>query len=226
MERLARQGIRFTSAYAHAVCSPTRTSIMTGWNPARHHVTNWTLNPDQDTSKGWSPKDWNLRGLQADDVTLPKLLQESGYFTIHCGKAHWGARGASGEDPCALGFDVNIAGHAAGGPGSYQGLENFGNKEKGGHTLPWSVPGLEKYHGEDIHLTDALTNEAMASLDRAADSGKPFYLYWLIMRYTRPFNRTSDLCPITKGVIIRKQTLIFHPWKNSMPPWWKAWTPV
>ena len=108
MERLARQGVRFTNAYAHAVCSPTRTSIMTGWNPARHHVTNWTLNPDKDTSKGWSPKNWNLKGIQADDVVLPKLLQDSGYYTIHCGKAHWGARGTSGEDPCALGFDVKI----------------------------------------------------------------------------------------------------------------------
>ncbi|MDE2682130.1 MAG: sulfatase-like hydrolase/transferase, partial [Verrucomicrobiota bacterium] len=44
MERIARQGVKFTQAYAAAVCSPTRTSIMTGQNPIRHHVTNWTLN--------------------------------------------------------------------------------------------------------------------------------------------------------------------------------------
>ena len=30
MERLAKQGVKFTQAYAAAVCSPTRTSIMTG----------------------------------------------------------------------------------------------------------------------------------------------------------------------------------------------------
>jgi len=43
MERLARQGVKFTQAYAATVCSPTRTSIMTGQNPIRHHVTNWTF---------------------------------------------------------------------------------------------------------------------------------------------------------------------------------------
>lgn len=50
MERLAKQGRRFTQAYACAVCSPTRTSIMTGQNAARHRVTNWTLYEDRETS--------------------------------------------------------------------------------------------------------------------------------------------------------------------------------
>ena len=36
MEILARQGIRFETFYAHSVCSPSRTSIMTGQNAARH----------------------------------------------------------------------------------------------------------------------------------------------------------------------------------------------
>lgn len=177
MERLARQGVCFTQAYAHTVCSPTRTSIMTGWNPARHHVTNWTLNPDQDTSKGWSPRNWNLRGLQPDHITLPKLLRDAGYMTIHCGKAHWGARGTSGEDPKNLGFDVNIAGHAAGAPGSYQGLQDFGNAPENENRRPWAVPGLEAYHGQDIHLSDALTLEASAALEQAVAAEKPFYLY-------------------------------------------------
>ncbi len=181
MERLASQGVRFTNAYAHAVCSPTRTSIMTGQNPARHHVTNWTLWPDRDTSGAWgrvgSPPEWRNTGLQPEDVTLPGLLQEAGYFTIHCGKAHWGANDTPGSDPSNLGFDVNIAGHAAGGPGSYQGVDNFGNKEKGGHTRPWGVPGLEQYHGRDVNLTDALTSEAEQAVEHAVQAGKPFYLY-------------------------------------------------
>ncbi len=192
MERLARQGVRFTNAYAHAVCSPTRTSIMTGWSPARHHVTNWTLNPDEDTSRGWAPRDWKKQGMQPDDVSLARLLRDAGYFTIHCGKAHWGARGTPGEDPRRLGFDVNIAGHAAGAPGSYHGLQNFGNKEKGGHTAPWGVPGLEHYHGQDIDLTDALTLEAEKALEQAVALDRPFYLY--MSHYTvhtpiQPHNR-------------------------------------
>ncbi len=43
MERLAAQGMKFTQAYSHSVCSPTRVSLMSGMNAARHRVTNWTL---------------------------------------------------------------------------------------------------------------------------------------------------------------------------------------
>ena len=42
MERLARQGVKFTNAYACSISSPTRVSLLTGMNAARHRVTNWT----------------------------------------------------------------------------------------------------------------------------------------------------------------------------------------
>lgn len=43
IERLARQGMMFTQAYASSISSPTRCSLITGTNAARHRVTNWTL---------------------------------------------------------------------------------------------------------------------------------------------------------------------------------------
>lgn len=46
MERLAAQSLLFTNAYACAICSPTRVSLMTGQNAARHGVTCWTLRKD------------------------------------------------------------------------------------------------------------------------------------------------------------------------------------
>ena len=49
MERLANKGIRFSQFYAMSVCSPTRVSIMTGQNAARHRTTNW-INPDQNNA--------------------------------------------------------------------------------------------------------------------------------------------------------------------------------
>lgn len=188
MERLASQGMKFTQAYACAVCSPTRTCLMTGMNAARHRVTNWTLNRNASVDMADETLDfpkWNVNGLQPVDsisqsvyaTTLPQLLKDNGYFTIHCGKAHWGATQTPGSEPRNLGFDVNIAGHAAGGPGSYLGEKNFGNKEKGTHTLPWGVPGLEKYHGDTINLTEALTREAIHALEKSRSTGKPFYLY-------------------------------------------------
>jgi arylsulfatase A-like enzyme len=187
MERLADQGMKFTQAYACAVCSPTRVSLLSGMNAARHRVTNWTLHRGQNSVKGPEnleiPK-WHVNGLQPCDsiersvyvTPLPQLLKNSGYFTIHCGKAHFGAMNTPGANPNNLGFDINIAGHAAGGPGSYQGENNFSAAWRGGGNI-WDVPGLEKYHGKNINLTEALTKEALQALDSALYSDQPFYLY-------------------------------------------------
>lgn len=187
LENLARQGMKFTQAYACAVCSPSRVSLLTGMNAARHRVTNWTLvrnrSEDQDDSVLVFPP-WNINGVQPTDTVprsafatmLPHLLHENGYYTIHCGKAHWGATHTAAANPLNLGFDVNIAGHAAGGLASYFGEDNFGNKAKGGFSPPWGVPGLEKYHGDSIFLTEALTREAISALDKARKTNKPFFL--------------------------------------------------
>ena len=179
MERLAEQGMLFTSAYAAApICTPTRTSIMTGRHPARTRITDWTLVPDVDEQKRTRPwlsvtaPDWNVRGLQPADTTLPGLLRRAGYRTIHAGKAHFGALDTPGGDPTTLGFDVNIAGHAAGAPGSYYSEAKYGNKSDG----PWGVPGLETYYGTDTYLTEALTREANEAIGEAVDDGQPFFL--------------------------------------------------
>ena len=92
LEALAARGLVFTDAYASApVCTPTRVSLMTGQAPARHHVTWWVLNKDEDRSNAHptlaSPA-WRVNGLQPGDVTLAGLLADSGYTTIHVGKAH------------------------------------------------------------------------------------------------------------------------------------------
>ncbi len=179
--RLARRGVRFANACAHCVCSPTRTSILTGWNPARHGVTNWTLRAGQDTSgtteRLAAPTDWRTAGIQPGTNTLPLRLKSAGYRTIHAGKAHWGAIDTPGSDPRALGFDVNIAGHAAGAPGSYQGRDDYDKPPQTGPRSVWAVPGLEKYHGTETHLTDALAAEAVAAIDDAVAAGNPFFLY-------------------------------------------------
>lgn len=172
MEQLARQGIRFTNFYAHSVCSPTRASILSGQNAARHGTTNW-IQSESNNRTEFGPNDWNWQGLNKQSVTLPRVLHESGYTTIHIGKAHFGPFDSDGEDPLNLGFDINIAGSSIGHPGSYYGTDGFGyingQKER-------AVPGLEKYHGQDIFLTEALTLEAKSVLSAAAKENKPFFM--------------------------------------------------
>lgn len=86
MERLAEQGIRFSTFYAQSVSSPSRTSIMTGQNAARHRTTNW-INSESNNRTTYGPPEWNWEGLTNDMPVYPKLLQEAGYRTIHVGKA-------------------------------------------------------------------------------------------------------------------------------------------
>lgn len=185
MERMAQMGVRFTEAYACAVSSPTRCSLMSGMNASRHRVTNWTLELNEKTDE---PSDmitlpeWNYNGIQPDSTegkinnstaitSLPQILRENGYWTIHCGKAHFGARTTPGANPINMGFDVNIAGGANGAPGSYLGTKNFGEGSR------FAVQGLEKYYGQDIFITEALTREALTEMEKAVKMNKPFYLY-------------------------------------------------
>ena len=187
MEKLAARGMKFTQAYSCSVCSPTRVSLLTGLNAARHRVTNWTLEKNASNDRQ-HPRlafpGWNVNGLSpvpgiertVHAKTLPDLLRKAGYRTIHAGKAHFGAVGTPGADPKNIGFDVNIGGHAAGGPGSYLGTQNFSAAFRNASRI-WDVPGLEKYHGQDIFLTEALTIEANLAVDAAVADDKPFFLY-------------------------------------------------
>ena len=186
MERLAAEGVKFTNAYAQPVCTPTRVSFVTGMNSARTHVTNWTSpnkNDDADEKDNqFEPLNWNMNGLSNNSTTertvyatpFPQLLNESGYYTIHVGKAHWASMGTPDANPSNLGFQVNIAGHAAGHPQSYLSEQRYGNMP--GKAQPQAVPDLEEYYNTGTFLTEALTREAIKALENPIDRKQPFYL--------------------------------------------------
>lgn len=183
MERLAENGIRFSQFYAQSVSSPSRASLLTGQNAARHRITNW-IRSESDNRDDYGPYDWNWQGLRASDYTLARLMRDAGYRTIHVGKAHLGPFHSEGEFPQNLGFDVNIAGSSIGEPGSYLGENGYGAIRG---TASRAVPGLDKYHGTDTFLTEALTLEALEQVDHCAREGQPFFLYLSHYAVHNPF---------------------------------------
>lgn len=185
MERLAAQGIRFSQFYAMSVCSPSRISIMTGQNGARHRTTNW-INPDANNAGPNGPPDWNWRGLTGESLTLARVLQANGYRTIHIGKGHFGPRGTDGESPLNLGFDINVGGSSIGQPGSYFGEKNYGAS---GPKATHAVPGLDAYFGEEMFLTEALTLEAKRHVAEAVREEKPFFLNFCHYAVHAPFQQ-------------------------------------
>jgi arylsulfatase A-like enzyme len=202
LQALADEGAQYAQAYASApVCTPTRVSLITGQSVARHGVTYWTLNGDTSAAHPTlKAPAWRVQGRQpSDGPTLPRLLAEGGYRTIHAGKAHWGAIGTPGADPISHGFQVNIAGHAAGAPGSFLGVHNFTQRGRTGQggASHWDVPGLEKWHGKDVFLTEALAAEAIDAL--RADRRKPFFLHFAPYAVHTPIMANSRLLGAYEG---------------------------
>ncbi len=171
MERLAREGLVFTQGYASSpVCSPTRTAILTGRNPARTGITNWIPgrgnHGPEDHRLLVSP--WRRDGLGPGDRTLPRLLRELGYQTAHVGKAHFAREGTPGADPRLLGFDHVVAGNHLGGPGSHLPPYGAGGRH--------AVPDLEEHAEAGRFLTDALTEEALDLVRGMEAEGRPWFL--------------------------------------------------
>lgn len=213
MEALAAKGMKFTQAYASSISSPSRCSLITGMNAARHRVTNWTLEKDKTTdieSDSILPPQWNLNGItQAEGIpntfratSFVQLLRDNGYHTIHCGKAHFGAIDTPGEDPAHFGFEVNIAGHAGGGPATYLSELNFGHNGDGTPVSLFAIPGLEKYWGKGVFATEALTLEALSALDDAKAQDRPFFLYMSHYAVHVPIDRDPRYCDkyLAKGL--------------------------
>ena len=116
MERLAKGGMMFTQAYASSISSPTRCSLITGTNAARHRVTNWDaflrIRRPIGRAMCLPLPDWNYNGVAQVGGTnntfvgtsFVQILKNNGYHTIHCGKAAFRGNRYPGGGPASLGI--------------------------------------------------------------------------------------------------------------------------
>jgi arylsulfatase A-like enzyme len=118
LDRLASEGIRFTSAYcAQPICSPSRAALMTGQHPARLHITTFLPGrADARSQKLLHPK--IAMQLPLEEQTLAEALASHGYATACIGKWHLGG---ANFGPDKQGFDFVHAGRANTPPSATEG---------------------------------------------------------------------------------------------------------
>jgi len=188
LERLAKQGMLYTRAYAASpLCSPTRASIMTGQSPARIGITA----PDchlpevrlkekvQDKAPPFKKALMCVSATRLDTnyYTLAKALKTAGYATGHFGKWHLGAEPYS---PLQQGFDVDLPHWSGPGPA-------------GSYVAPWKFPVTLNFlpRTPDEHIEDRMADEAVKWM--AANKDHPFFLnYWQFSVHA-PFNAKPAL---------------------------------
>jgi len=169
IDRLAARGVRFEHAYCqYPLCSPSRTSFLTGRRPNVTRIFTLPRGGRFPTDYGDTP---HFREYIPETVTLPQLFKENGYQIARVGKLyHYGVPGQIGtsglDDPPSWNFVVNPAGRDKAEenkvftlvPGNYGG------------TLSWLAS-----NGTDLEMTDGLiATGAISLLEEYKD--KPFFL--------------------------------------------------
>ncbi len=108
LDRLAAEGARFTNAFTPCpVCSPARACLLTGRTPSQVGIHDWL----QEAFPEIANRPW-----LADEMTLPELLHEAGYFTALSGKWHLGS---SHKTPAGFDRCFGLPGHQGGHFGDY-----------------------------------------------------------------------------------------------------------
>ena len=113
IDRLAKEGIRFTNFYVNApICSPSRTALTTGQYPQRWRITSFLNDRKDNVRRGMA--NW----LEPSAPTLARSLQGAGYATGHFGKWHMGGQRDVGEAPliAEYGFDASLTNFEGLGP--------------------------------------------------------------------------------------------------------------
>ena len=180
MDRIAAEGMRFTSAYSSApICSPSRAGLLTGRYPLRSGIVQAMQAAGDSLARrlsmqaGMAMSNFGsidmrgghnmVNGLPLDELTVGELLQQAGYRTAAFGKWHLGDFTEWQQyHPFKHGFD-----HFVG--------FNMSNDD-------WPVAF---YEGEDkviedigldqAHYTALFTEEAVDFIEQSA--GEPFFVY-------------------------------------------------
>lgn len=157
LDRLAREGIRFTQYYAGStVCAPSRTALMTGLHTGHTWIRGNGRLPEGDVP------------LRPEDVTIAEVLRQAGYRTAVIGKWGLGQPGTTGQ-PDRQGFDHSF------------GFLDHRHAHRQFTDHLWRNGERVTTDLEDDYVNDLFTRETAAFIER--DDPRPFFIY---LNYTVP----------------------------------------
>jgi arylsulfatase A len=152
LDAFAKQGARLTQCYsASAVCSPSRSALLTGRTPHRNGVFTWIA-------------EGSPIHLRSSETTLPKLLQQNGFATCHTGKWHLNGlfNDPAHTQPDDHGYDWWMATQNNAAP-SHENPDNFVRNRAGvGQLTGYSAP--------------LVVEEAISWLKEKREPAKRFFL--------------------------------------------------
>ena len=175
LDRMARNGMRFSQMYNYARCCPTRACLLTGAYPHQAGIGHMMENTGSPAYQGF---------LRDDVVTIAEALKSGGYRTYMSGKWHVGGaydptrpdswRPGEREHPTPRqrGFDRYY--------GTLDGAGSFFAPHALMKDDSFVDAGAEQ---ENFYYTDAISEQAVEMIEEAADCNDPFFLY---VAYTAP----------------------------------------
>jgi len=157
IDNLAATGVKFTQAYAHTVCCPSRAALMTGRHPQRGGVYHWTQG-DMNAKKGIN--------MALEEVTLAEALKGAGYRTALFGKWHLGAHRDHG--PKKQGFDEFF--------GIRDGfIDNYNHYFLHGTGFHDLYEGTEEVFADGKYFPELMVQRSLTFLEENQDN--PFFLF-------------------------------------------------
>jgi arylsulfatase A-like enzyme len=165
LDKLAKNGVRFTQFYNNARCCPTRASLLTGLYSHQAGIGHMMEDRDHDGYRG---------DLNRNSVTIAEALKPAGYATYAVGKWHVtpGKLAQTHNWPLQRGFDRYYG--TIHGAGSFYDPSSLVRDNK-----LITVANDAEYQPQQYYYTDAISDHAarFVAEHKGRAGEKPFFMY-------------------------------------------------